>query len=182
MADDHGLRDVMFSDAYGRAHVAKIKAQIAPTIDALVQRCQQAGVIRSDVIGGHAAGGSGEELGQARPRVRVPQSLLRPRDDLVDARVEQGFDQVLPAREAAIHRAHPEARVRGDVIEGHIHPAGGEHLPCRSQDALPVAFSVAPQGPLRRASCHRRSRSLTGGTPGVVMGPSLNLTGETFSM
>jgi AcrR family transcriptional regulator len=55
MADDRGLRDVMFSDAYGHAHIAMIKAQIAPAVDALVQRCQQAGAIRPDVVGGDFA-------------------------------------------------------------------------------------------------------------------------------
>ncbi|MFD0521674.1 TetR/AcrR family transcriptional regulator [Paractinoplanes durhamensis] len=51
MADDRGLRDIAFSRAYGRNRVAEVRERLAPVVEALVVRCQQAGVVRPDVGG-----------------------------------------------------------------------------------------------------------------------------------
>ena len=52
---DRGLRDVLFSRAYGQNRVAEARERIAPVVDALVVRCQQAGVVRPDVAGADVA-------------------------------------------------------------------------------------------------------------------------------
>ncbi|GAA3387761.1 TetR/AcrR family transcriptional regulator [Cryptosporangium minutisporangium] len=51
LAADRGLRDVLFSRVYGHQRVAKARDRIGPAVDALISRCQQAGVVRPDVTG-----------------------------------------------------------------------------------------------------------------------------------
>ncbi|GIM88614.1 TetR/AcrR family transcriptional regulator [Paractinoplanes toevensis] len=51
MAADRGLRDIAFSRAYGRRRVAEIREMLAPRVEALVTRCQEAGVVRADAAG-----------------------------------------------------------------------------------------------------------------------------------
>ncbi|GAA0905774.1 TetR/AcrR family transcriptional regulator [Virgisporangium aurantiacum] len=55
MSTDRGLQDVLFSHAYGRQRVARIRERIAPAVDALIARCQRVGVVRDDVVGGDIA-------------------------------------------------------------------------------------------------------------------------------
>lgn len=55
MAADRGLRDVMFSRAYGHDRVERSREHLAPAIDALLARAQHAGVVRSDLAGADVA-------------------------------------------------------------------------------------------------------------------------------
>lgn len=55
MAADRGLQDVLFSRTYGHDRVAKVRERLVPAADALIARCQEAGVIRRDVVGGDLA-------------------------------------------------------------------------------------------------------------------------------
>ncbi|PRY30765.1 TetR/AcrR family transcriptional regulator [Pseudosporangium ferrugineum] len=55
MATDRGVQDVLFSRAYGHDRVAQARDRMAPLMDALVTRCQEAGVVRKDVAGGDLA-------------------------------------------------------------------------------------------------------------------------------
>lgn len=55
LMSDRGLRDVLFSRAYGHGQVARMRERIAPAIEALVARCQQAGVLRADIVGADLA-------------------------------------------------------------------------------------------------------------------------------
>ena len=51
MAADRGMQDVLFSRAYGHDRVAHVRDRIAPLIDALIARCQEAGLVRPDLAG-----------------------------------------------------------------------------------------------------------------------------------
>jgi AcrR family transcriptional regulator len=55
MATDRGVQDILFSSAYGQVRVAKVRERLAPLGDALIARCQEAGVVRPDVVGGDLA-------------------------------------------------------------------------------------------------------------------------------
>ncbi|SHN24977.1 TetR/AcrR family transcriptional regulator [Cryptosporangium aurantiacum] len=55
MAADRGLQDVLFSRVYGHERVARARDRIAPAVDALVAHCQEAGVVRPDIVGGDLA-------------------------------------------------------------------------------------------------------------------------------
>ncbi|MFG1922359.1 TetR/AcrR family transcriptional regulator [Cryptosporangium sp. NPDC048952] len=52
MAADRGLRDVVFSRAYGRDHVQEVRSRLEPEIDDLVARAHAAGALRPGVAGG----------------------------------------------------------------------------------------------------------------------------------
>lgn len=47
---DRGLREVMLSNAFGHEHVAEAKARMVPLITRLVERAQEAGSLRADVV------------------------------------------------------------------------------------------------------------------------------------
>lgn len=51
LAADHGLRDVLFSRAYGHEHVAEKRRRLQPGSEALIARCQDAGLLRPGVTG-----------------------------------------------------------------------------------------------------------------------------------
>lgn len=55
MSTDRGVQDILFSSAYGHNRVAKVRDRLAPLGDALVERCQKAGVVRPDVVGSDLA-------------------------------------------------------------------------------------------------------------------------------
>ncbi|WP_170323873.1 TetR/AcrR family transcriptional regulator [Cryptosporangium phraense] len=55
MADDRGLRDVIFSRAYGHERVEAARARLEPLLDALVVRARAAGALRPGVEGGDLA-------------------------------------------------------------------------------------------------------------------------------
>ncbi|WP_198653335.1 TetR/AcrR family transcriptional regulator [Actinocorallia populi] len=48
MARDHGLREVMLSDAYACGRLVRIRDRLVPLAEALVRRAQDAGVLRAD--------------------------------------------------------------------------------------------------------------------------------------
>ncbi len=48
-ARDRGLKELLHDDARGRGHVAQARARIAPLVEALVARAQDAGELRADV-------------------------------------------------------------------------------------------------------------------------------------
>jgi AcrR family transcriptional regulator len=52
MAADRGLRDVVFSRAYGHEHVEAARARLEPEIDRLIRRAHAAGRLRPGVGGG----------------------------------------------------------------------------------------------------------------------------------
>ena len=82
---------------------------------------------------------------EAVPRIILPQSRFRERDDLVDTVFKNRIEQFLFGGEPPVHRAHPDVGVVGDVIERRFQAAHGEQLTRGFDDPLPVALGVLAQ-------------------------------------
>jgi cellulose synthase/poly-beta-1,6-N-acetylglucosamine synthase-like glycosyltransferase len=118
-------------------------------------------------IAGHHHPGTLEEGNEPGPRVGIGEALLREPGQRVKAFGEQDLDQGLLVGKPPVHRAHPDARARRDVVERGLQPVLGEHLGRRLEDALPVALGV----PAQRARRGRRGGGSGGGGRAVPSAP-----------
>jgi len=101
------------------------------------------------------------QVGDERlPRVGRREGLFRDGHHGVDAVREQLGDEGLLVGEPAVDGADADAGLAGDVVQGGLKAALGEHLGGGEQDALPVPLGIAAQRPLASAAagCHNAVR------------------------
>src|SRR5207247_10668290 len=82
--------------------------------------------------------------------------LLRERQDVGHARLDDGDDEVALGREVAEHRAVADSRAASDLRHLAVDALGGEQLLRRGDDRLAVAPGI---GALLRDGAHRRGVS-----------------------
>ena len=87
-----------------------------------------------------------EEARQALPGVVRLGGLLGQRRELGEGVLEHGIDQLALRRKVAIQRAHPDACVLRDLLDGDLDPTLGEQLPRARDQQLAVAQRIAPPG------------------------------------
>jgi hypothetical protein len=76
----------------------------------------------------------------------VTQPRLGERDDLPDALLEEGVDELVLVGEAAVDGADADAGAACDLVERHRQPALGERRVSGLEDPLAVALGIAAQG------------------------------------
>ena len=99
------------------------------------------GVARS--TGGLRLDAPAQERAEGAPGVGIGQGRLRAGHHPVHLLIEERVDQIRPLGEAAVHRAHPDARHAGDLVESHVESLRGEHLTRPTNSAAVVAASVS---------------------------------------
>ena len=88
---------------------------------------------------------------------------LRGSDELGERVLEHGVDQVVLGREVAVERAHADARLAGDLLDGHVEAVAREQRARRREETLAVAPRVAAELSFGRAlDAHRSSMPQNG--------------------
>ena len=84
---------------------------------------------------------------------------------------QDGLAELLLGREVAVERAHPDAGLLGDQVDGDLDPLDGEDGLGGFEDAGPVALGVGPQrarAPAAAASSHPASTFEVGSTKSLL--------------
>ena len=91
---------------------------------------------------------SSTKPGEAEPRVVGCERPLAGRHDRLEGLLEDRVDQVVPGREVAVQRGHPDARLTGDLAHRHVDPVARQEDARRGDQpgAVPLRVDAIGDG------------------------------------